>query len=94
MNTALIKNKSAFITVVTSLSLLACATPEKMKASAMQDKPLDVCNEYNVAVENNNSMGQNVLKNVIEERKINCQSYKNDLAILANQRFLRTLVGP
>ena len=88
------KNKHIYTIIAASLLITACATPEKMQASAMQAKPLDVCNEYNVAVENNNTMGINVLKNVIEERKINCQAYKNDLAILANQRFLRTLVGP
>lgn len=88
------KNKYIYLVVAASLMITGCVTPEAMKASAMQAKPLDVCNEYNVAVENNNPMGLNVLKNVIEERKINCQTYKNDLAILANQRYLRTLVGP
>lgn len=88
------KNKNAYLIIAASLVITACATPEKMQAAAMQAKPFDVCNEYNIAVENNNPMGLNVLKNVIEERKINCQSYKNDLAIMANQRFLRTLVGP
>ena len=88
------KNKHIYLLVAVSLLITACATPEKIQAAAMQAKPLDVCNEYNIAVENNNPMGLNVLKNVIEERKINCQTYKNDLAIMANQRFLKTLVGP
>lgn len=87
-------NKNIYTFLASSLLITACATPEKMTIYARKASPVDVCNEYNVAVENNNPMGLNVLKNVIEERKINCQTYKNDLAIMANQRFLKTLVGP
>ena len=87
-------NKKIYLALSIAALLSACATPEKTKAHAMTAKPLNVCNDYNEAVELNNPMAINVLKNVIEERKINCQTYKNELAILANQRFLRTLVGP
>jgi len=86
--------KSSSLSFFVVLTIIGCTSPEKFKEYALGVKPLELCNEYNIAFETNDAIRISIYKEAIQSRQINCQTYKNDLAILANQRYIKTLVGP